>query len=501
MSSAAQRDETSNIYQPAGTEVRSALKQLAAERLAAHRNRRAVVESREAQVLREQVASQAAVRLQARREAARAEGHPDVSRVRDVVAARYQQSVSYRDFLAAEAQRSIARAQAEAEVAARNAKAVEAAQRELLEEIEQWNREPGNQEQGVQASAASVDTETLFGEMRVLEIVAPQEEIAARGHADAAAVQRARRKLREEASFDFAPVVASVFTPAQLQVRLPEDVEWRQRSESYRAPSPRVHGRAEELAELDEEIEFRLAPEFDDLVLETQAIPGNIIEFPRELVASRKARPRLAEGPLLADGTPEPQLRIFEVEPANISVEPETSVVTEAPEWQGMLLGAGAAAESRAGLSRQLEAQLQLDQETYAAPLMRRALAAAIDALCVAAGVAGFAATVLKIAGPMVQDVPRPLLGGAAAGIFIIFAVIYQLLFFTLNDATLGMRMARVAFCTFREGNPSRRAIRRRLVSTALAACPLGLGLVWMLLDDDGLGWHDRMSRMYPRAY
>ena len=27
------------------------------------------------------------------------------------------------------------------------------------------------------------------------------------------------------------------------------------------------------------------------------------------------------------------------------------------------------------------------------------------------------------------------------------------------------------------------------------------LGLVWMLLDSDRLGWHDRMSRMYPRAY
>jgi hypothetical protein len=139
MSSAAQREETSNSYQPIGTEGGTALKELAAERLAAHRSRRAVVEGREAQARREQVESQAAVRLQARREAARAESHPDVSRVREAVAARYEQSLSYGDFLAAEAKRSIARAQAEAEVAARNAKAVEAAQRQLLDEIEQWN--------------------------------------------------------------------------------------------------------------------------------------------------------------------------------------------------------------------------------------------------------------------------------------------------------------------------------------------------------------------------
>jgi uncharacterized RDD family membrane protein YckC len=452
MSSAAQRDENSATFEPTGEDGGTALKQLAAERLAAHRSRHAVVESREVQERREQAEAQAAIRLEARREAARAEGHPDVSRVREAVAARYQQSLSYKEFLAIEAQRAIERAEAEAEraeaeaeVAARNAKAVAAAQRQLLDEIEQWN-EP--------APASNGGPETF---------------------------------------------VAS-HTPAHLQVRLPEEAEWTPRSESRRVPSPRSQGAAEELAELDQEIEFRLAPEFPDLVLETQSIPGNIIEFPRELVASRKARPRLAEGPLLADGTPEPQLRIFEVESEQISAEPEVGVLAEAPEWQGMMLGAGASVEPRT-ISPQLEAQLQLDQEIYAAPVTRRALAATIDGLCVAAGLAGFAAMVVKIAGPVLQPLPLPLLGGAVAGMFLFFAVIYQLLFFTLNDVTIGMRVTRMAFCTFRENNPSRKAIRRRLISAALAACPLGLGLVWMMLDSDGLGWHDRMSRMYPRTY
>jgi len=494
MSSAAQRDETSTNYQPESTEGGSALKHLAAERLAAHRNRRAVVEGREAQVRREQVELQAAVRLQARREAARAEGHPEVSRVREAVAARYQHSLSYGDFLAAEAQRAIAQAQAEAEVAARNAKAIEATQRQLLEEIEQWNQP--------EMAVPGAEAEAFLAEMPVLAIVEPKEEIA-RIAVDPAAAQRAKRKAREEASLDFAarPQPMAPLTLAQLQVRLPEAVDWTPRVETQRIPSARVQGGAEELAELDEEIEFRLAPEFDALVLETQSIPGNIIEFPRELVASRKARPRLAEGPLLEDGTPEPQLRIFEVEPAQISMEPESLVLAEAPEWQGLLLGAGQAAETRATLSRQLEAQLQLDQQTYAAPVSRRALAATIDALFVACGLAAFAAAVVKLAGPALHDLPRPLAGASAAGTFMFFVVIYHLLFFTLNDATPGMRIARIAFCTFREGNPSRRALRRRLVSTALAACPLGLGLVWMMLDSDRLGWHDRMSRMYPRAY
>ena len=488
MSSAAQRDETTNSYQSTGTDGGTALKQLAAERLAAHRNRRAVMEGREAQERREQAEAQAAVRLQARRDAARAETHPDVSRVREAVAARYEQSLSYREFLAAEAQRATAQAQAEAEVAARNAKAIAEAQRQLLEEMEQWA-----------TAAPSADPETLFTELPVLEIVERAPENTGR----VADGRGTKKSYREEPGFDFARTAEpkAPFTSAHLQVRLHEEVEWAAPAERFRMPSAREMMTAEELAELDEEIEFRLAPEFHDLVLETQSIPGNIIEFPRELVASRKARPRLAEGPLLADGTPEPQLRIFEVEPAQISAEPEMPGAAAAPEWQGLLLSAGPAAQTRPAFSPQLEAQLQLDQHFFAAPVSRRALAATIDALCVGAGLAAFSAVVVKIAGETLQAAPKPLLGGATVGTFVFFAVIYQLLFFTLNDATPGMRAARVAFCTFRENNPTRKAIRRRLISTALAACPLGLGLVWMLLDGDRLGWHDRMSRMYPRAY
>jgi uncharacterized RDD family membrane protein YckC len=488
MSSAAQRDETTNTYPSTGTDGGTALKQLAAERLAAHRNRRAGMEGREAQARREQAEAQAAVRLQARRDALRAETHPDVSRVREAVAARYQQSLSYREFLAAEARRATEQAQAEAEVAARKAKAVAAAQQQLLEEMEQWA-----------PPVPTADPETLYPEVPVLEVVERAPENA--GHA--AESQRAKQRVRDDSGLDFAQTAEpkAPFAPAHLQVRLHEEVEWAAPAEPFRVSSARDMIAAEELAELDEEIEFRLAPEFHDLVLETQSIPGNIIEFPRELVASRKARPRLAEGPLLADGTPEPQLRIFEVEQAQISAEPEMPVAAEAPEWQGLLLSAGPAAQTRPAFSPQLEAQLQLDQQLYAAPVSRRVLSATIDALCVGAGLAAFSEVVVKIAGEALRATPKPLLAGAAACTFALFAVIYQLLFFTLNDATPGMRSARIAFCTFRETSPTRPAIRRRLISTALAVCPLGLGLVWMLLDGDRLGWHDRMSRMYPRAY
>jgi uncharacterized RDD family membrane protein YckC len=209
----------------------------------------------------------------------------------------------------------------------------------------------------------------------------------------------------------------------------------------------------------------------------------------------------LAEGPLREDGTPEPQLRIFEVEPEQISLEPETVATTEAPEWQGLLLGSATFADAGASMSPQLTAQLQMDHQIFAASIGRRLMSASVDVLCLVAGLAGFVAVAMKTSGQTLRGRPLPLLGVAAVGTLVLFTVLYQMLFFTLNEATPGMRATRLAFCTFNEKSPTRKAMRLRLLSTALAACPLGLGLLWTALDSDQLGWHDRMSRMYPRNY
>jgi uncharacterized RDD family membrane protein YckC len=483
MSSAAQRDETVEQYPPVESEGRSALKQIAAERLAAHRNRRAVVENREVQIKREQAAAQAAVRLQAQREGIRAEARPNASRVKEAVAAHYQQSLSYREFLAAEAQRAMEQAQAEAEVAARSAVAVADAQRKLLAEIEQWNQT--GQDASTQA-VRSTETLAFFEDVPLLEVVDAQPVVK----------ERAKRVRQEEMA---TPAVA--YAPAPLQVRMHSEMEATSSLPSFYVPSRRAPAAFEELAELDDEIAFRRAPEFEDLVMDTQALQANIIEFPRQLVASRKARPRLAEGPLREDGTPEPQLRIFEVEAEQISLEPEAATANDAPEWQGLLLNDRRGARPDVSMSPQLEAQLQLDRSIYAAPLSSRMAALAVDGLCVGAGLAAFVAVVMKVAGELLRGTPLPMLGAAAAGALLVFIVLYQFLFFTLNEVTPGMRAAHLAFCTFNEKSPTRKALRRRMISTALAACPLGLGLVWTALDSDRLGWHDRMSRMYPRSY
>src|SRR5215472_8042119 len=106
----------------------ASLREAAAARVAAHRSRRAGAAALEAardEAVREE-------RARAERDARRG-----AANVRDAVKARYEHSQSYRDFLAAEAERAIQQAQAEAEVAARNAKAIADAQMQLLEELRQ----------------------------------------------------------------------------------------------------------------------------------------------------------------------------------------------------------------------------------------------------------------------------------------------------------------------------------------------------------------------------
>ncbi len=79
--------------------------------------------------------------------------------------------------------------------------------------------------------------------------------------------------------------------------------------------------------------------------------------------------------------------------------------------------------------------------------------------------------------------------------------LLYQFLSFSLSTGTPGMMYARIALCTFEDENPTPKAMRKRLFALVLAAMPLGLGFLYALFDEDHLGWHDRMTRMYQRSY
>ncbi len=454
--SSAQRDLQSLDEATAGTEAEApfALKEQVAQRLAAHRARRSQHSGSSVTPIVTQLPAKARS-----------------SRIAAAVAERYANSPSYRTFLAAQAETAIREAEAAAEVAARSARAVADAQYELLAELDQWTLTPPTPPPPAPAPSSLAVTE------------APPAPSAA---------------------------LSSTFSPA-LTVRLYEDG-----ARSLTEPTvafARLYGQAEaqeaideeENLILDDEIAFRQSPVFEESIGGPIEIPANLIEFPRQLVAPRKARPRLAEGPLREDADHAPataQLRIFEVEADQISTAPV--VESTAPEWSSILL----AAHPVTAPVETAEAPFLAELPPQTAPLNLRLMATIVDGCIVTAAllifIGAFAITVGKLSGPASPTVPQITLQTAAigaAGTLVVLTLLYQLLFFTFSDATPGMRYARIGLCTFSDDNPTRSAMRRRIFAVILAACPLGIGFLWAWLDDDGLGWHDRISRMYQRSY
>src|SRR6266851_1164453 len=252
----------------------------------------------------------------------------------------------------------------------------------------------------------------------------------------------AAAEAQNQLLFELDQIAAEASAPASTQaltVRLYEEVA-RHTTQSFATSYPaRPHetfDEAEGLA-LDEEIAFRQSPVFDESAGPTVEIPANLIEFPRQLVAARKARPRLAEGPLREDAdttSQSAQLRIFEVESTQISSAP--TVESAAPEWSSILLGAQPAPAPvvetpEAQSSYQFNPVFALQTVPQTAPLNLRLMAGIVDGCIVLASfialAAAFAVTLGKLPGAANAQMPLQLAAIASAATLAIFALIYQL--------------------------------------------------------------------------
>ena len=436
-----------DVAAPAAEPQTSALRRQMAERLATHRQRR------ERHGHSEAAASAQTDKLKSPR-----------NRIAAAVAERYAHTPSYRAVLADQARRAIQEATAAAEVAQRNAEAVAAAQHELLGELELWN----TPQQFTAETASTIDNTASK------PVPARPTETPRKTQAAPAPLERA----------------------AGITVRLYEDLRPVAPAGSS-VPLATVPDVREALA-LDAEIEFRQAPVWEEYLIDGELnvpLPANLLEFPRQLIAARRARPRLAEGPLREEVTPRTaQLRIFEVEPEQISIAP--ALPPAAPEWTSSIrLDAHTITDPVPNPAAPVLSSL-LPPQT--APLQLRAMSAMVDGILVAAAALAFVAAYARAGGSIPLGVPAIL---SVLGILIVVHVFYQVLFFTFSDETPGMRYARIGLCTFTDENPTRKDMRRRIFAQFVALCPLGIGLLWILLDDDALGWHDRISRMYQRSY
>ena len=229
-----------------------------------------------------------------------------------------------------------------------------------------------------------------------------------------------------------------------------------------------------------------------------QPLPANLIQFPREIVATRRLRARRAEGPLAAlDSTP--QLSIFEVDPAAISTQPAPAVAEEpaAPDWMrpGWLSADSGPNENEERVAAPSPQEIAASLAGLA-PVGSRLLALVVDCSLTLAGF--LAVLALAVSSGILVRNPRAFELGSALVLLLVGAG-YQAIFTTAAKATPGMWYAGIGLSTLDGYEATREQRLMRLSALPLSILPLGIGLAWSLFDEDHLTWHDRLSGTYPR--
>jgi len=87
------------------------------------------------------------------------------------------------------------------------------------------------------------------------------------------------------------------------------------------------------------------------------------------------------------------------------------------------------------------------------------------------------------------------------AGIAVLFGLLYNILWALGNVDTLGMVWTRLHLVNFDGKKPDREQRLYRLASGSLSLMAAGLGLLWALVDEESLTWHDHMSKTFPTPY
>lgn len=142
----------------------------------------------------------------------------------------------------------------------------------------------------------------------------------------------------------------------------------------------------------------------------------------------------------------------------------------------------------------EVEKRLGIDIPLQAAPLGLRIVASLVDGVIIAAASAFFDFIFWRMTS---IRPPRLQMIAAAAAIPCIFWAAYQYLLIVYSASTPGLRAARLELTRF-DGSSTKRSLRRwRVLASYLSAASLGMGYVWVFLDEDALCWHDRITHTY----
>ena len=83
----------------------------------------------------------------------------------------------------------------------------------------------------------------------------------------------------------------------------------------------------------------------------------------------------------------------------------------------------------------------------------------------------------------------------------IVFYALYELLWCFADTDTAGMRWAHQKLVNFEGGPPTRDQRITRVACGCLSLLAAGLGILWALVDEESLTWHDHMSNTFPTPF
>ncbi len=124
-----------------------------------------------------------------------------------------------------------------------------------------------------------------------------------------------------------------------------------------------------------------------------------------------------------------------------------------------------------------------------------RAMAAAVDASIVLMALAIFGLIFHLAGGRFVLDAKTAPIFLAAAAAVVLF---YRLLWCLANGDSAGQRWAHLRLVNFDGQRPTRTQRFYRLASGLLSCLAAGIGLLWSLVDEETLTWHDHISKTFP---
>ena len=199
---------------------------------------------------------------------------------------------------------------------------------------------------------------------------------------------------------------------------------------------------------------------------------GNLIEFPRTIYTPVVRADDLAETIL-------DRPRILEA--------PE--IVPPPPALGGMTIEEIAKPEP--------ERRPGIDMPLQSASIGQRFLAGSIDGALVLAAGAVFGAIFYKV----VNLAPTPAqIATWGTGMLVLGWGAYQYLLVVYSGSTPGLRVLHLQLQRFDGIAANRKTRRARVLCAMLSSISLGMGYAWHFLDEDGLCWHERVTRTHIAA-